>query len=101
MERTTSDRSSAPTMDETTELYREIDRLKADLRQVRSDFATLGGDAVRTARATVNESVKNAAAKGKAVADGAEAQITSHPFIAVATAFAVGLFVGIRLTRKA
>jgi ElaB/YqjD/DUF883 family membrane-anchored ribosome-binding protein len=101
MDRSPSDRSTATTMDETTELYREIDRLKADLRQVRSDFASLGGDAIRTARAGINESVKTAAAKSKAVADGAEAQISSHPFIAVATAFAVGLFVGIRLTRKA
>lgn len=101
MDRSPSDRNTATTsMDETTELYREIDRLKTDLRQVRSDFASLGGDALRAARAGLNESVKTAAAKSKAVADGAEAQITSHPFIAVATAFAVGLFVGLRLTRK-
>jgi ElaB/YqjD/DUF883 family membrane-anchored ribosome-binding protein len=101
MDRSPSDRNTATTsMDETTELYREIDRLKTDLRQVRSDFASLGGDALRAARAGLNESVKTAAAKSKAVADGAEAQITSHPFIAVGTAFVVGLFVGLRLTRK-
>lgn len=96
------DRNSATTMtDETTDLYREIDRLKADLRQLRGDVGGIGGDAMRTARAGINEAVKLTAAQGKAAADGAEKQITSHPFLAVTAAFAVGMILGLRLTRKA
>ena len=95
------ERSSATINDETTELYREIDRLKSDLRQMRADIATVGGDALRTARAGVNESLRAAAAQGKAAADGAQKQIASHPFMAVAAAFAIGMLIGYRSNRKA
>lgn len=95
------ERSSATINDETTELFKEIDRLKSDLRQMRSDLATVGGDALRTARAGMNESLRAAAAQGKAAADGAQKQIASHPFMAVAAAFAIGMLVGYRSNRKA
>lgn len=95
------ERSSATINDETTELFKEIDRLKSDLRQMRSDLATVGGDALRTARAGMNESLRTAAAQGKAAADGAQKQIASHPFMAVAAAFAIGMLVGYRSNRKA
>ena len=94
------DRTSATLNDETTELYREIDKLKADLRQVRSDFASVGGDALRTARAGFNETLKVASAQSKAAAETAEKQISTHPFIAVAAAFALGMFIGFRVTRR-
>ena len=94
------DRSSATIDDETTDLQREIDRLRADLRQIRGDLAALGGDALRAARVGISESVKNASAQGKAVSDGAGKQIAAHPFLAVATAFAIGMMLGYRGGRR-
>ncbi|MEY4118299.1 MAG: hypothetical protein RLZZ116_1627 [Planctomycetota bacterium] len=94
------DRSSATLDGETTELQREIDRLRADLRQLRGDFTALGGDALRAARAGINESVKSATAQGKAVTEGAGKQISAHPFMAVAAAFAIGMMLGYRGGRR-
>jgi len=97
------DRSSSTTSmtDETTELYREIDKLRNDLRQLRGDIAVIGGDALRAARAGMTETLRNATAQGKAVADGASRQIGDHPFLAVGAAFAVGMLLGLRASRKA
>jgi ElaB/YqjD/DUF883 family membrane-anchored ribosome-binding protein len=92
--------STATLSDDTTDLYRELDRLKGDLRQIRADVATLGGDAVRAARTGMNETIRNATAQGKAAAAGAERQIASHPFVAVGAAFAIGLILGTRISRR-
>ncbi len=94
------DRSSATIDDETTDLHREIDRLRADLRQIRGDIAALGGDALRAARVGISESVRNAGAQGKAVTEGAGKQIAAHPFLFVATAFAIGMMLGYRGGRR-
>lgn len=94
------ERSTTTLNDETTELYRELDKLRNDLRQIRSDVATLGGDALRTARAGFSETVRAANTQGKAAADGAAKQIASHPFMAVATAFAIGMLLGARAGRR-
>jgi ElaB/YqjD/DUF883 family membrane-anchored ribosome-binding protein len=94
------DRNSATLSDDASDLYREIDRLKSDLRQLRSDAGTLGGDAMRTARAGLNETIRTATAQGKAAVAGAEKGITEHPFIAVGAAFAVGLLLGYRANRR-
>ena len=90
------DRSSTTIDDETTDLHREIDRLRADLRQIRGDLAALGGDTLRAARVGISESVRSASAQSKAVADGAGKQISAHPFMAVAAAFAFGMMLGYR-----
>lgn len=94
------DRSSTTIDDETTDLQREIDRLRADLRQIRGDLAALGGDTLRAARVGISESVKSASAQSKAVADGAGKQISAHPFMAVAAAFAIGMMLGYRGGRR-
>lgn len=94
------DRSNTSVLEETTELQRELDRLRADLRQIRSDLASLGGDAVRAARVGFNESMKNASAQGKAVADGAGKQIAAHPFLTITTALAIGMLLGYRSGRR-
>lgn len=99
-ERSSTDRNTTTIHDETTELYRELDRLRNDLRQIRSDVSAIGGDALRTARAGFTETVRAANAQGKAAADGAARQIASHPFMAVATAFAIGLLLGARAGRR-
>lgn len=96
----TSDRSATIAIDESGDLHREIDRLRADLRQVRVDLANLGSDAARAARVGLNDAARNAAARSKAVADAAEARIVEHPFLAVAGAFAAGVVLGMRLTKK-
>jgi len=94
------DRSSTTIDDETTDLHREIDRLRADLRQIRGGLAALGGDTLRAARVGISESVKSASAQSKAVADGAGKQISAHPFMAVAAAFAIGMMLGYRGGRR-
>lgn len=94
------DRNSATLSDEASDLYREIDRLKSDLRQLRSDAGTLGGDAMRAARAGLNETIRSATAQGKAAVAGAEKGIADHPFMAVGAAFAVGLLLGYRANRR-
>lgn len=94
------ERSGALAGDDASELHREIDRLRADLRQVRSDVSTLGADAARAVRAGMNDAARGAAARGKAVADATEARIVAHPFLAVAVAFVAGAVLGMRLSRK-
>jgi ElaB/YqjD/DUF883 family membrane-anchored ribosome-binding protein len=94
------DRNSTATMEEISDLTRELERLKNDLRQIRGDVTTLGGDAMRTARASFTETTKTTANKAKAIADAAEVQIAAHPFIAIGTALALGVLLGERLARK-
>ena len=101
------DRNSTATMEDVGDLKREIDKLRADLRQIRGDVLGLGTDAMHAARVSVSESAKAASTKAKALADATEKQIVTHPFIAVAGAMGVGILLGAiggaiagRVTRK-
>jgi ElaB/YqjD/DUF883 family membrane-anchored ribosome-binding protein len=94
------DRNSSVGIEESLDLQREVDRLRADLRQLRGDIAGLGVDGIRTARAGIQETARTANAKGKAAAELAEKQITSHPFLSIAACFAVGLLLGMRISRR-
>ena len=94
------DRNSPVGLEETLDLQREIDRLRTDLRQLRNDLAGVGVDGLRTARAGIQETARNAAAKGKIAAEIAEKQIATHPFLSVATCFAIGLLLGMRMNNR-
>lgn len=94
------DRNNTIGVEEALDLQREIDRLRTDLRQLRTDIAGLGSDGVRTARAGMQESIRFAAAKGKAATELAENQITAHPFLSVASCFAIGMLLGMRMNRR-
>lgn len=94
------DRNSSVGIEETLDLQREVDRLRADIRQLRADLTGVGIDGVRTARAGFQETARAAAAKGKVAAELAEKQITAHPFLSIATCFAVGLLLGMRMNRR-
>lgn len=93
--------------DNTTALRREIDRLKADLDRLRSDFSGLTGDAVHAARLGAEEAkerlanvARAAADKGRQSKEAIEEQVATHPFMSLAAALAVGLAVGVALTRR-
>jgi ElaB/YqjD/DUF883 family membrane-anchored ribosome-binding protein len=77
-------------------LERELDRIKSDLRQLRSDIANLGMDAARAARTTAGEAARAAQERGRAAAEFAEGGITSHPFLAVTSAFVAGALLGLK-----
>jgi ElaB/YqjD/DUF883 family membrane-anchored ribosome-binding protein len=94
------DRNSPVGLEESLDLQREMDRLRADLRQLRTDLGGIGTDGVRTARAGLQETARAAAARGKAAAELAEKQITSHPFLSIAACFAVGVLLGMRMTNR-
>jgi ElaB/YqjD/DUF883 family membrane-anchored ribosome-binding protein len=94
------DRNSTVGIDELSDLARELDRIKADLRQLRGDIAGLGADTLRAARVGAQEAAKNASNKARAAAEVAEGQVTAHPFLAIATAFTVGAMLGMRLTKR-
>lgn len=94
------DRNSSVGLEETLDLQREIDRLRADLRHLRADLGGIGVDGVRTARAGLQETARAAAAKGKVAAEIAEKQIAAHPFLSIATCFAVGVLLGMRMNRR-
>lgn len=94
------DRNSPIGIDETLDLQREIDRLRADLRQLRGDLAGLGNDGMRAARAGFQETARAAAARGKAATEAVEGQIASHPFLSVAGCFAIGMLLGMRMNRR-
>lgn len=94
------DRNRPVGLEENLDLQREIDRLRTDLRQLRADLAGVGSDGVRTARAGLQETARAAAARGKMAAEIAEKQITTHPFLAVAGCFAVGLLLGLRMSNR-
>lgn len=94
------DRNSPIGIEDSLDLQRELDRLRADLRQLRSDLGGVGVDGVRTARAGLQETARAAAAKSKAAAELAEKQIAAHPFLAVTACFAIGVLLGMRMTRR-
>jgi ElaB/YqjD/DUF883 family membrane-anchored ribosome-binding protein len=100
MDRTYSERGSTATREDEHDLLREIDRRKADLRQLRSDVSTFGGDAARAARAGVRESMNAAGNRARAAAEVVEKQVSEHPYLSLAAAFAVGLALGVRVTRR-
>jgi ElaB/YqjD/DUF883 family membrane-anchored ribosome-binding protein len=93
--------------EEASELRRDFDRLKTDLRDIRSDLAALTSDAFQTARAgaaearhRIDRTVKAAGAKGKESFETVEHQIGMHPLMSLAAIFAVGMLVGLGLHRK-
>jgi ElaB/YqjD/DUF883 family membrane-anchored ribosome-binding protein len=95
------------TSEEISELRRDFDRLKSDLRTVRSDLSDLTGDAVRTAKAgaaearhRIEDTVKAAGVKGKESVEAIEQQVAAHPYMSLAAALAVGMVLGFGLTRK-
>lgn len=95
------------THDDTATLRRDVDRLKSDLRQIRGDLAGLGEDAARVAKVgaaqvkdTVEDQLKAAAVKGRESVQAIEHQVAAHPLMALTTAFAVGLVVGVSVCRK-
>ena len=90
-----------------TALRREIDRLKSDLERLRFEFSGLVDDAARVAKAgtaearqQVKDQVSAAAETGRESVEAVERQVAAHPVMAIATAFAVGMVVGLGLTRK-
>ena len=91
-----NDRTSTATVDDISDLARELERIKQDLRQLRGDIAGLGADTVRAARAGVNEAARNAGERGRAAAEFTETRIAEHPFMSVASAFAVGMLLGMK-----
>ncbi len=91
-----NDRTSTATADDISDLARELERIKQDLRQLRGDIAGLGADTVRAARAGVHEAARNAGERGRAAAEFTESRIAEHPFMSVASAFAVGMLLGMK-----
>ncbi len=96
----------APTED-TRLLRREIDRLRSDMDRLRNDMSSLAEDAlraVRTGAAQAKERIgRNAhatAEKGREAVDALENQVAQHPLVSLGSALAVGLIVGIGLSRK-
>lgn len=92
---------------EATELKRDLERLRADLKQIRSDLTQLGGDAYSAAKAgaaeakeKVEQKVRAAAAKGRDVAEQVGEEISSHPYVSIAAAFAVGMVLGFGFSRR-
>lgn len=100
MERTYSERGSTATREDEHDILREIDRLKADLRQIRSDVSTFGNDAMRAARTGVGEGLRAAGGKARAATEVVEKQVSEHPYLSLAAAFALGLALGVRVTRR-
>ena len=110
MERTTMDRGALGTGRAETKdfdhdfnqtLNHELEHLRADLRQLRQDLASLGGDSLRAARAGAGEGVRAAAMRTRAAKDAAEEGIASHPFLSTGAALAVGLLLGLGAARAA
>lgn len=99
--------SAATTSENTSAMRREIDRLKADLERLRSDFSGLTEDAVHTARTgaaqakeRLSEGARAAAAKSRESVEAIEEQVAAHPFMLIAAAGAIGLVVGVAISRK-
>jgi len=93
--------------DDSVALRREIDRLKADLQRLRTEFTGLADDAVHAAIAgtaeakeRVGQTARAFATKGRESADAVGDQVAAHPLMSIATAFAVGMVVGLGLSRK-
>ncbi len=102
MERTTIERGALGTgRGEAGDFDHELDRLRADLRQLRQDLASVGGDTARTARAGVGDGMRAAAERGRAARMATEEGIASHPFLTTGAALAVGMILGLGFGRAA
>jgi ElaB/YqjD/DUF883 family membrane-anchored ribosome-binding protein len=93
--------------EEVSELRRDYDQLKTDLREIRSDLSDLTIDAVRAAKGSASEArqrvehtVKAASAAGKKSVEAIEHQVAEHPLMSLAAVFAVGMLIGFGLTRR-
>lgn len=98
--------NSAPVADESM-LRQEVDRLKADLQCLKVDFAELASDAAGASKSAAEDAgnriaqkAKSAAARGTEALEAVEQEIASHPFMSLAAALAVGVMLGIGLSRK-
>lgn len=96
----------APSHDTTT-LQREIERLRNDLHRLRTDFADLTDDALHTARQgasdardRIHQNARDVLAKGRESIHAVEGQIKTHPFTSVAAALAVGVLLGVAVSRS-
>lgn len=93
--------------DDASTMREEVDRLKADLQRLRLDMSHFGGDAMHAAKAGVAEAKERvsdaahaAAKKGKESLDAVESQVATHPFASLGAAFAVGMVIGLGLSRR-
>ncbi|MBI1302905.1 MAG: DUF883 family protein [Phycisphaera sp.] len=94
------ERNLEKTLEQTQSLQRELDKLKSDFQRLRSDAAAFGTDSVHAARVGLNEGVRAAAARSREAADAAGKRIASHPFLSVGAGFAIGVLLGMRLSRR-
>lgn len=85
----------------------DLERLKEDLKQMREDLSSLSSDAVKAAKAgasqakdTIHDGVRAAAAKGRESVEMMEDQISTHPLMAVGAAFALGMVLGVSMSRR-
>lgn len=99
--------NSAVAAPENVELRRDIDRLRADVRHLRTDLSTFAGDALQTARWRVadarermQQAARLAASKGQRSLRAAEQGITDHPMVFVGAAFAAGALLGVAIARR-
>lgn len=97
----------ATVAEDTGALRREIDRLKLDLQRIRSDFSGFAEDAVHAAKTGAGEAkervgrtARAAAARGRESVEAVEDHVAAHPFMSLATALAVGMVVGLAISRK-
>lgn len=95
------------TRDESTDLRRDLERVRSELRQLRADLGGLTEVALRAAKSgaaeakeRIDHSMKAAADMSKESIKAVEGQVAAHPLVSLASSFAIGLIVGLSLSRK-
>lgn len=98
---------AAVSNEEAAELRHEFDRLKTDLRDLRTTLSDISSNAVRTAKAgaavakhRLDDTVHSAGAKGKEQIEALEEHVAAHPLMSLGIALGVGMVLGFGLTRR-
>lgn len=84
------------TVTETPGNTADINRLKADLRQLREDLAALTG----TLKTLITDKAKQGQTKAKEAVDLTGEKIGEHPFISMLIALGAGFLVGFLIERN-
>lgn len=81
------------------QIHNEMDSIRADLSQLRTDLATIMGNLADAGKVESADLQDKAREVGKRAADITEAQIRERPLLSVFVVFLVGLILGKILER--
>lgn len=83
-----------------TSAHTEIETLRADIRQLQVDLAGLTNSVRGVVRARVNDTAGKAWSEAKGIAEKLAHEVEEKPVTAMASAFVIGILLGVVTSRR-